>query len=153
MRIDGLPLSFRQATAEDLDFAWFLYRELMKPLTEEVMTWHDINQRRGIERDIGGGDASIVLVGDLAAGWFSHRDEPAAVRLCQLYVMPAMQNRGIGSAIVRRLAAEAHARGKEVLLEVMKNNRARALYERLGFNVTGDTKYKFEMACRPVRGA
>jgi len=149
MRIDDLSLSFRPATAEDVDFAWFLYRGLMKPLTEQVMTWHDINQRCVIERDIAGGDASIVLLGDIAAGWFSVREEPDAVRLCQLYVTPAMQNRGIGSTIVRHLVAEAHGRGKPVFLEVMKNNRARALYDRLGFTVTGHTKYKFEMACRP----
>lgn len=149
MRIDGLPLTLRPAMAADLDFAWFLHRELMKPLTEQVMTWHDINQRRVVERDIDGGGASIILAGDVAAGWFSQREEADAVRLCQLYVTATMQNRGIGSAIIRRLVAAAHAGGKPVLLEVMKNNRACALYERLGFTVTHDTKYKFEMACRP----
>ena len=149
MSMDGLPLTLRPATAKDLDFAWFLYRELMKPLTEEVMIWHDINQRRVVESDMAGGEASIILMAGDKAGWFSHREEVKFVRLCQLYVVPEKQNQGIGSAIVRRLMAEARDRGKPLVLEVMKNNRAGILYERLGFTVTGDSKFKFEMMFRP----
>ena len=33
-------------------------------------------------------------------------------------------------------------------LEVMKNNRARFLYERLGFVTTGDSKFKLQMVWR-----
>ena len=149
MRIDGKPLTLRPATEADLDFAWYLYRALMKPLTEQVMTWHDINHRRVIEGDIAGGDASIILVDGDSAGWFSDRREDGAIRLCQLYVAPEMQNRGIGSEILGRLKNRARDENKNLVLEVMKNNPARALYERLGFIITGESKYKVEMTLRP----
>ena len=138
----------RRATSQDLDFAWLLYRALMKPLTEEVMRWHDMNQRRIIEGDINSGDAAIILVAADAAGWFLRRHEPDTVRLGQLYVAAHMQNRGIGTSIVQQTLQEARSRNVPVTLEVMKNNRACAFYERLGFTVTAESKFKLHMICR-----
>jgi ribosomal protein S18 acetylase RimI-like enzyme len=56
-----------------------------------------------------------------------------------------MQNRGIGTAIVRGLCDRADREGKTLSLEVMKNNRVRLLYERLGFRVVGSSEYKIQM--------
>ena len=56
-----------------------------------------------------------------------------------------MQNRGIGAAVVRRLCDRASRERKALILEVMKNNRARSLYERLGFDAVGSSKYKLNM--------
>jgi ribosomal protein S18 acetylase RimI-like enzyme len=69
----------------------------------------------------------------------------AEVYLGQLYVVPLMQNRGIGTAVVRQLCDRARREGKALRLEVMKNNRARFLYDRLGLGVVGSTEYKLSM--------
>jgi ribosomal protein S18 acetylase RimI-like enzyme len=62
-------------------------------------------------------------------------------------ILPAFRGRGLGSAIVRDLLAEAHARSVPVTLQVLKENpRARGLYERLGFAVTGETDTKHLMS-------
>lgn len=53
-------------------------------------------------------------------------------------VAPDCRSRGIGAALVTALCTEAQSRGYEMVrLEVIDTNlRARALYERLGFQVT-----------------
>ena len=68
-----------------------------------------------------------------------------AVFLAQLYVASSQQNRGIGTAILRDLTDKVRERGGVLTLEVMKNNRSRLLYERLGFQVIGQSEYKLKM--------
>jgi ribosomal protein S18 acetylase RimI-like enzyme len=60
------------------------------------------------------------------------------------YVVSALQNRGIGTAILRELTDKARKRSKTLTLDVMKN-RSRLLYERLGFQVIGQSDYKLKM--------
>lgn len=56
----------------------------------------------------------------------------------QLQVAPEVQGKGIGSALLRAVLDEARHAGVAVTLSVLKVNRARHLYERLGFVVTGE---------------
>jgi ribosomal protein S18 acetylase RimI-like enzyme len=46
---------------------------------------------------------------------------------------------------VRELTDKARQAGKALTLDVMKNNRARLLYERVGFRVIGESEYKLKM--------
>jgi len=71
----------------------------------------------------------------------------------EMYVRPALRGRGIGSAILDRLVAEARARDLvRVSLEVNEGNpRAEALYRRLGF--TSEARRTLSVQLRPVPGA
>ena len=63
--------------------------------------------------------------------------------------MPGQQSRGIGTPIITDLLAEATGAGLPVALSVEKDNpRARSLYLRLGFEVTGETDTAFGMLKR-----
>jgi ribosomal protein S18 acetylase RimI-like enzyme len=59
--------------------------------------------------------------------------------LYQLSVHPNYQSQGIGTALIQALEKRKLDRGFTVaeLSVEMKNDRARALYERLGYNITG----------------
>ena len=52
--------------------------------------------------------------------------------------MPEFRGRGIGTALVTELFAEADASGRSVSIHVERNNPARRLYERLGFQDVGE---------------
>jgi ribosomal protein S18 acetylase RimI-like enzyme len=53
-------------------------------------------------------------------------------------VSPGWRGRGIGTALLDRLISQARGRGmRAISLSVEDGNRARALYERAGFNVVG----------------
>lgn len=58
----------------------------------------------------------------------------AGYYLCDLYVVPAQRRRGLGRALVARLAARARADGRSYLWWASKpdNAAARAFYDRLG---------------------
>lgn len=60
------------------------------------------------------------------------------VRIIDIAFLPAARRRGFGEAILRDIQADAASRGKSVSIHVEKNNPARRLYVRLGFEVVKD---------------
>jgi predicted GNAT family acetyltransferase len=60
------------------------------------------------------------------------------IRVVDIAVLPEYRNRGIGSALLRDLMAEAAAAGKPLSIHVERFNPAVRLYARLGFAPAGD---------------
>ena len=75
---------------------------------------------------------------DIGAIWVSR--EPDHVFLKEIQIDPRHQNKGIGRQLLDDVLGEARAAGLQVRLRVLKQSRARVLYERLGFAVTGEYK-------------
>jgi ribosomal protein S18 acetylase RimI-like enzyme len=77
------------------------------------------------------------------------RDE---IRVMDLALLPAWRGRGVGSALLRDLAAEARTSGKKLTVHVEKLNRARELYERIGFVEADDvgTHVLLELRTEPA---
>jgi ribosomal protein S18 acetylase RimI-like enzyme len=141
----ALNFEFRPATGDDFNFCWSLYRDLMKPLTVELLEWNELAQRRVVEQALIDRGTSIIVVRGSDIGWLQIGETRDEIYLGQLYVMPSMQNRGIGTAVARQLCGRACKEGKLLTLEVMKNNRAHSLYDRLGFRIVDSSKYKLKM--------
>ena len=145
----------RPARSDDFQFVWSLYEELMKPLTVELLgRWNEPGQKQVVElalanrapADRSGQPATFIILRDeLDVGWMHVIESPDTFYLGQLYIAPSFQNRGIGTAILRELTDKARRGSKTLTLDVMKNNRARLLYERLGFRVIGQSEYKLQM--------
>jgi ribosomal protein S18 acetylase RimI-like enzyme len=136
----------RRANGDDFKFCWSLYSDLMKPLTMELLGgWNESGQKQVVEQSLTDPGTSIIVADGSDIGWLQTKETPEEIYLGQLYVLPSMQNRGIGTAVVRQLADRASREGRALTLEVMKNNCARVLYERLGFGVVGSSKYKLSM--------
>lgn len=70
------------------------------------------------------------------------------VRLLSIAITPSHQRRGLGTALLERVVQEAA--GAPVWLQVLKANPARALYERHGFVVTGETSTHWRMLRVPA---
>lgn len=66
-------------------------------------------------------------------GYYRSHEAEDEVELDDLYIFPAFQNRGIGTAILRKCCGETT---KPIFFYVFRKNvRAIALYERLGFRI------------------
>jgi ribosomal protein S18 acetylase RimI-like enzyme len=138
----------RPACGGDLLFAWSLYKDLMKSLTVELLgRWNEEGQKRVVELALAQKGTSIIVIDAFDVGWLQVSESSDFVYLGQLYLAPEMQNRGIGTAIVTELREKAQHARKALTLDVMKNNRARLFYERLGFQVVGETEHKLKMRC------
>jgi ribosomal protein S18 acetylase RimI-like enzyme len=78
-------------------------------------------------------------------GCLALEEHPDHVFLARIFLLPEAQGHGIGTRLTRRVCQSAHQRGLPVVLEVLKVNPARRLYERLGFRVVSETDTHFRM--------
>ena len=145
-------IRLRKSSGEDLDFAWQLFRDLMKPLTVDLLDWHEPKQQNMVQEALLAVGTSIVTIKGSRTGWLQLNETADEVYLAQLYIEPEIQNQGIGTAIGRQLCDRARRQGKTLRLDIMTNNRARTLYERLGFSCAGETQNHHQMEWLPPTG-
>jgi ribosomal protein S18 acetylase RimI-like enzyme len=99
--------------------------------TMEVMGW---SWAEFVQRVRGVGRVFCVYRGEHKVGCYWIEERERTLHLHGIVVGRAFQGQGIGSRIIRRLAEEYRGRMDAIELGVHQSNqRARALYERLGF--------------------
>lgn len=138
----GFPpeLSRRPATDADTDWARAVHHESLRGVVEaQFGIWDQAQQDDFFAGDWSGGSFEILLCQGRPCGYVCLEDRAEDVHVRELVVAPEYQNRGIGTAIVRDAIQQADRRGVPVVLGTLHENRARALYRRLGFDEIGTT--------------
>ena len=92
-------------------------------------------------------DAKIVTVKQQKVGLFkaSFLIEKSQWYIHQVQILPQYQGMGIGRGLITELCRQASKNKHAVGLSVLKCNPAKALYENLGFKVTGINGSEYEM--------
>jgi GNAT superfamily N-acetyltransferase len=80
----------------------------------------------------------IIERGGEPIGRLYLRDQPQALHLVDIALLPASRGQGIGGAIVEDVLDHARTLGKGVSIHVERTNPARSLYDRLGFTMVED---------------
>jgi len=141
----------RPATPGDQARLWEIKRRGLRAYIEQTWgTWDEEVQRARFDASFEPAEIQVIVVAERVAGYLAVHREPQAIQLLNLMVDPEFQNRGLGTAVLRGLLAEAQARQMPVRLQVMKVNPARRLYERIGFTVTEETATHFRMRWSPA---
>jgi len=130
--------TLRTCRTADVSFVVALTDTVMR--THSERTWGRFDpdfHRAAFVAAFGKLDHSIVVCDGVEAGYLAIDHRADAEYLQWLLLMPAAQNRGVGSAITNDLIRTAAAAGKPLELRVLTVNAgARRLYERLGFAET-----------------
>ena len=121
---------FRRIRSGDFAFCWPIYSEAMAPLTPG---WNEAAQRRTIEQALADEGASILVVERSDAGWLHVTETRFDIHLGHLYLETERRNKGLGTRFLTWMSERARRKEKDFTLDVLANNRARVLYERLGF--------------------
>jgi ribosomal protein S18 acetylase RimI-like enzyme len=144
----GAPLDFQLRRSEPDDEA-FLWRLNQLAYQEVVVTqfgsWDPVKQRAFFDAKWRTQAFSIIVAGEVPVGACSSIRSESALTLLELLVLPAYQNLGIGSRVVQGLQEEARTRQVPMLLQVLHLNKAKGLYERLGFRVFETTETHYRM--------
>ncbi len=135
----------RNARDSDYRFAERLYLATMKPLLSRLGALDEAELIANFKRQYEPGDARIVVVDGVDAGWLQISETEREICLYQIHIGPGYRSRGIGTEWMQDLLARARARDRPLSLYVVRNNPAKAFYERLGFKVVDEDETKIHM--------
>jgi GNAT superfamily N-acetyltransferase len=79
------------------------------------------------------GSFDVIAVDGVPAGRLYVSRRASEIRIVDIALLPEHRGAGIGTGLLRELIAEGERSGKPVTIHVERGNRARTLYERLGF--------------------
>ena len=137
-----MHIAFRQIFSDDFEFLWRLHNVALKEYVEKTWGWDAEWQRRNFDQSFSLNDGEIIVAGGVDAGFFWIIEKETETLLASIRLLPAFQNQGIGTKIIKNLLDESE---KPVRLQVLKVNPARNLYQRLGFEIIGETDTHFLM--------
>jgi ribosomal protein S18 acetylase RimI-like enzyme len=135
----------RAATIADLAFARELYLGPMREVCASLFEWDEARQIATFDAQFVPGEVSIFTLGSEDIGWYQLGVSDDEIFLKQIHIREKHRQRGIGTSLLRALVDHGAAERKVVRLGVVRTNRARSLYERLGFRVTHEDAYKLYM--------
>lgn len=147
-------LKLRKAMPEDSEFAYRVKKLAFKAYVDQVWGWNEDEQRQLHEQRFVSQDFQVIQVSGHDIGIMACVQQPDHVKVNQIFLLPAYQNRGIGTVCMRCILERALASGRAVQLQVLKvNGRAVAFYRRLGFTCIGEseTHLVFEYTIRDAR--
>ncbi|MER6363300.1 GNAT family N-acetyltransferase [Kitasatospora sp. NPDC001527] len=129
-----------------------LRAEVMRPDLVRLGRYDEHRVRRRLRDTFSTRYTSVVEVGGVLAGCVTVRPHERGGRLLEhFYLSPAHQGRGLGTAVLRHVLAQADAVPAEVRLVVVQGSAARRLYERHGFAVEAQDPVDVYLL-RPVGG-
>ncbi len=141
-------LELRAATADDDEFLYNLHRRALGDVIEATWGPWDDDLQQQFHRDwFNPEQVEIVLVDGRPAGMIQAHSAPAdTFYISRIEVIPEMQNRGVGTALIQHVLERAWQSGATAVeLHVLELNRVRNLYERLGFRVVAEEPPKLRM--------
>jgi ribosomal protein S18 acetylase RimI-like enzyme len=128
------PWSLRDARCEDRGFLLDLNEATMREYVERIWGWDEREQATLFEERFQPERWQIIQSAGHDIGVLVVEEQTEEIFLASIEILPKWQGQGIGSSVVRSVMDRALASGKPLLLRVLHvNQRARALYERLGF--------------------
>jgi ribosomal protein S18 acetylase RimI-like enzyme len=158
-----MEITFRPAGPDDEEFLFMLYsttrnREveamgLDAAQQEMFLRVQFVAQKLSYQAEFPKAAHDIIFFEGRPAGRVMTMKMEKIHRYIDLAILPEYQNLGIGARIIEDLIKESAKAGLTARLHVLKTNRARLLYERLGFIVTGEDDFNYIMEIAPDQGS
>jgi ribosomal protein S18 acetylase RimI-like enzyme len=144
----------RAATPEDGEFIYQLRVDGLKEYVTQVWGWDEEFNRELFRQKFNSRSYQMIVVNDRDIGAVALEHRENETFLADIEIAREWRGLGLGTAIIREFLANARRQGVPAALQVLKVNPARHLYQRLGFQVVGETDTHYLMrTVRPDSGS
>lgn len=154
-----MKISLRPFSPEDPEFLFQLYASTRReeiapfgwpPAQQDAFLRMQFNaQRQWYAMAYAGADHQLIVIDEMPAGRMLVLRDSTGARLVDIALLSEYRGHGVGTQLLRELISQCNKDGVPLRLQVLKNNPARRLYERLGFVTTGEDGMYYEMARKP----
>ncbi|MGN9788614.1 GNAT family N-acetyltransferase [Nonomuraea sp. ZG12] len=133
----GRPLAWALRSAEpaDVEVIAELRATVMRPDLTRLGRFDEHRVRQRLRDSFSPQHTSVIVAAGALAGCVAVRPAEDGRWLEHFYLAPALQGRGLGSAVLRTLLKRIDADHALVRLNVLQGSAAQRLYERHGFTV------------------
>lgn len=142
-------IAFEPAREDDFETLLALRIRVMRPHLERVGRFDPDRARRYFRAGYDPVHLRLIRVDGVFAGCVALKPDGDGLVLEHFYLDDGVQGRGIGSAVLARLIAEADAAAMPIRLGVLKGSPAARFYQRHGFAWTHDEPYDDYYERRP----
>lgn len=150
-----MPPQLRPARSDDQEFLFRLYASTR---LQEIgaFGWPEAQQQaflrmqfnaqqRWYEMSYSQADHQIIEQDGAPIGRLMVWRQPGFVLLVDIALLPEFRGKGIGGALIGKLIQECDQQKLPLRLQVQRVNPAQRLYQRLGFNKTGEDQMYLQM--------
>ena len=158
-----MPVSFRPITEADMPFLKHLYGttraeemamvDWTQDQKDEFVAFQFHAQHTHYQEHYGDAEFSMILLDGEPIGRVYIDRRKDEHRIVDITLLPDQRGKGIGGGVMQDLLNEAAAAGKMVRIHVDRNNNARNLYDRLGFQPIEENEIYLLMEWKPGEGA
>ena len=141
---------FRKAEAEEMDWAYQLFKSGLQQYIEETWGWNELFQRHSFQVNLPASSFMIVSLDNEDIGGYCLKNKTDHLYLEMLLLTQHKQRQGLGTQIMQHVMSQAGKQGLPIQLSVLKNNPAHQFYRRLGFNVYAEDSFRYKMSSARV---
>lgn len=143
-----MKINFQAAKTADIPFLLNLRKRTMNVYLKDagLMTSDEYHLARIKEHF---SDSSIICINGKAIGLIKLSKQEDKLHIRQFQILPALQNKGVGSQILQLVIKKAQQLNLPITLNVMLKNPAKSLYEKQGFKVIGQNDLEYKMKLEP----
>jgi ribosomal protein S18 acetylase RimI-like enzyme len=142
--MDKIELTFRKCLKTDIEYLLWLRR---KTMNEHLMnSGLEISEENHLNRIMYQFDqAKIILLNDKKIGLLKIAEQQQNIEIIQIQIEPLHQGKGLGKNIIKSIIEKLSDKKLSVTLSVLRGNKAKKLYEAIGFKVIAENNESFIM--------
>jgi ribosomal protein S18 acetylase RimI-like enzyme len=135
---------------DDAQFVYAIHCSSMRDVISRTWGWDEEWQAADFESRFEPGRTSFIVTEGQRVGFLELEDRGSELYVGTLNILPAWQNQGVGSAVMRDVLSWAASSGVPISLQVLELNfGARRFYERLGLIVVATKPPHHQMHSNP----
>lgn len=130
-----MELTFRPATDADDEFVFELRKATENDWVTQNFGWDEALQRALHRQEWKSGLPTLICADDQPIGTYMLHDKNGTLYFSRFFILPAYQNQGIGSDVLRAITELLDRTKQPCRLCYLQDNRVAHLYQRFGFQV------------------
>ncbi|MCQ8117843.1 GNAT family N-acetyltransferase [Methylomonas rosea] len=137
--------SLIDASEHDQDFIFEIFKLSMRDYIEWAWGWDEEFQRTGFWATLPVKNFKLICISGEHAGAIYVEESEQSHWIRTIFLRPEFQRLGVGSALLTQEAFRARRLNKKLILNVIKINPAKRLYDRIGFKVVDEDSKTYHM--------
>lgn len=132
-------LELKSAGKKDLDFAWTVWREAVKPHIEPYLlgrlgrAWRDEEEKKRFTEWWKADLSSIIMLDNEPIGWLASEESNETITLNNFCIASQHRGRGIGKKICEAKLNEWKSKRKTIVHSVLKGSNYASFFQAHGF--------------------